>query len=441
MSSRLKDKVQKEFLQSLQYLGSWTLVALVSAPIAVVTVSLFLITITWVKAQLPVSSPMIILIAVIGAAVAALISRIDPRSRGEGIPSYIRGVRDDGGYLSFKASAVKLFSSFATLAAWGNGGLVGPLGRVVAGFTSNLIGLFRAETGGRSLRRTAAICGLASIVAALTGAPLGSGIFAVEIIQKRNMRYSDLFPAVLSASIAVFISRYFSYNQLFDLKVSDYSIELRILPALLVTALLAALGGRAFEMFYGKASRMMRRDRRKGVELRFIAAAAIAVGITWLANPNMLGTGRDYFHLLFQDPSVVSGRLGTGVPLAFAALLMILVRAVSVGLTVGSGQSAGFFGPLAQIGMLIGTFTAFLFGYAGNPGDLHILQAAGLAGLIASSLNVPLAAAIIVSEVFGPQLGFPAAIAAILGFQLNRHHTVYDVTLEEKYPGGRRGSP
>jgi len=28
--------------------------------------------------------------------------------------------------------------------------------------------------------------------------------------------------------------------------------------------------------------------------------------------------------------------------------------------------------------------------------------------------------------VFGPHLGFPAAIAAILGFQLNRHHTVYD---------------
>jgi len=33
---------------------------------------------------------------------------------------------------------------------------------------------------------------------------------------------------------------------------------------------------------------------------------------------------------------------------------------------------------------------------------------------------------VIVSEIFGPHLGFPAAIAAILGFQLNRHHTVYD---------------
>ena len=149
-------------------------------------------------------------------------------------------------------------------------------------------------------------------------------------------------------------------------------------------------------------------------------------------NPDMMGTGRDFLHRLFEDPSVVTGRLGNGIPLVFAALIMILVRSVSVGLTVGSGQSAGFFGPLAQIGMLIGTFTAILFGCSGNSGDLHILQAAGLAGLIASSLNVPLAAAIIVSEVFGSHLGFPAAIAAILGFQANRHHTVYDVILGEE---------
>ncbi|MCK5250557.1 MAG: hypothetical protein KAJ98_11365 [Spirochaetaceae bacterium] len=69
-----------------------------------------------------------------------MISRIEPRSRGEGIPSYIRGVRDDGGSLSFKASIVKLFSSFATLASRGNGGLVGPLGRSSQGLHQTLSG-------------------------------------------------------------------------------------------------------------------------------------------------------------------------------------------------------------------------------------------------------------------------------------------------------------
>ena len=103
-------------------------------------------------------------------------------------------------------------------------------------------------------------------------------------------------------------------------------------------------------------------------------------------------------------------------------------QAVRVGpLVFVSGQ-----GPLSpQTNQLIeGDFAAQTRQVFANVG--HILQAAGLAGLIASSLNVPLAAAIIVSEVFGSHLGFPAAIAAILGFQANRHHTVYDVTLGEE---------
>ena len=298
MGDGLTERNQREFLQSLRYLGSWILIALVSAPIGVVIVSLFQTAITWVKGHLLTASPLIILFAVIGAVIAAIISRIEPGSRGEGIPSYIRGVRDDGGYLSFKASIVKLFSSFATLATWGSGGLVGPLGRVVSGFTSTLIGLFKPDAGERSLRRTAAVCGLASVVAAITGAPIGSGFFAVEIVQKRNMRYSDLFPAVLSGSIAVFVSGFFTYDRFFELNASHAFLELRILPALLVTSLLAALGGRAFEMFYGGVSRLMKRDRQKGVELRFAVAAAVAVGLSWVVNPDMMGTGRDFLHRL-----------------------------------------------------------------------------------------------------------------------------------------------
>ncbi|MCK5737244.1 MAG: hypothetical protein KAH21_12240, partial [Spirochaetaceae bacterium] len=84
------------------------------------------------------------------------------------------------------------------------------------------------------------------------------------------------------------------------------------------------------------------------------------VGLIWLVNLEMLGTGKDFLQKLFDYPSIVSGNLGKSLPLALAALFMVLARSFSVGLTVGSGQSAGFFGPLAQIGMLLGTFTAIL---------------------------------------------------------------------------------
>ena len=424
----LNGRSDSNFLKSLGYLGSWVLIAIISALMGVLVVGSFLAGIKWVRGLMNISSgsPFVILFALGGSVLAALISRIAPGSRGEGIPSYIRGVRDHGGVIPFRESFVKLFSSFATLASWGNGGFVGPLGRVVSGFTSSLIGLFKPAAGERSYRRTAAICGVASVVGVITGAPVGSGIFAVEIIQKRNMSYGDLFPSVLASAFAVFISRYLSFSHFFEVNVVIAPIRPAILPALLVTSLLTALGGRGFELLYSGTTRLLKRDSPKGVELRFAGAAGVAVGITWLVNPMMLGSGGNLLQNLFDNPSVVSGKLTGILPLALAALLMVVVRSISVGITVGSGQSAGFFGPLAQIGMLLGTFTAILFGYADSPGNLHILQAAGLAGMLASALNVPLAAAVIVSEIFGPHLGFPAAIAAILGFQLNRHHTVYD---------------
>ena len=418
------------YLKSLRYMLQWMVIAVVSGLVGVLLVSGFSRTITLVQRFIPFHGRWIIPIAVLGAVVAASISRLDPASRGEGIPSYIRGLRDHGGDLNLKTTVVKLLSSFASLATWGNGGLVGPLGRVSAGISSNLFASFKPAIGDRSLRRTAAICGLSAVLASITGAPLGSGVFAVEVIQKRDMRYSELFPSVLSSSLVVLIGEFFPLGVRFQLKEMHAILEIRHLPALFVTVLLSALAGRLFELFYGRVSRFMRRDSGRAVELRFAAAALVSVGITWLVNPEMLGIGRGFLHALFESPEIAVGRLGPSIPLVMAVLLMILVRALAVGLTVGSGQSAGFFAPLAQLGMLIGTAVALAFGYNDNPGDIHILQAVGLAGLLASSQNVPLAAALMVSEVFGPHLGFPAALAAILGFQLNRQHTVYDLAPE-----------
>jgi len=417
------------FFRSLGYLGRWILIALLSAVVAVVVVNAVHLLITSLRRLVLSNAIPIPAAALVGALVAALISRIDPESRGEGLPSYIRGVRESGGDLSLRASLVKLGSAFATLSFWGSGGYVGPLGRIVAGISSRLTAIVRPEPGPRSSRRTAAVCGLAAATSVVLGAPIGGGFFAVEIIQKRDMRYSDLFPAVLAGSVALFLSRNLGFEPLFSFEGVTVVLGIRHVPALLTTALLAALAARGFEGAYAATTRWIRRDRHNLVELKFVAATAAALGLTWWIQPEMLGTGRIFMHDLYGGTAAV-GRADSALPLAVAAILAMLVRGLATVLTVGSGQSAGFFAPLALIGMLLGTAVATVFGVAGQGPDLCILQAAGFAGLIAGSLNVPLAAAIIVSEMFGPSLGFAAAFAAILGFQLNRHHTVYDVMFE-----------
>ena len=91
------------------------------------------------------------------------------------------------------------------------------------------------------------------------------------------------------------------------------------------------------------------------------------------------------------------------------------------------------------IGAAVGTFVGMLLGVAiSRISNVDCLSptyyayiAAGFAGMLASAMNVPLAAAIMAIEVFGLQYSFPAGFAAILGFQVTRHRTIYDYTLDE----------
>ena len=420
----------REFYTSLRYLGIWSLTALFAGAVGSAVVAGFhwgvlVLQEIFLSTGLPPLA-----FAVGGAALAGTLTRLDAGSRGEGIPSYIRGVKEEGGVLSPRITAVKAASAFATLASWGSGGYIGPLGRVVSGLTSTSVAMIAPAPGDRSLRRTAAICGLSATVAAVTGAPVGGGVFAVEIVQKRNMRYSDLFPAVLSGCVSVFLANGLFGGPIVNLTAEAVRMGGRHLPAVLLTVLLAGFGCRAFELFYEGVSKAFRRESGRAVEVRFAAAAALSVGLILAVNPAMLGTGGVFLREIFLDAAAAQGRLGPAVPTAVAVLLMMLVRASAVVLTVGSGQSAGFFAPLSQIGMLLGTFTAVLFGMHGNPGDLHVLQAVGFAGLVAGSLNVPVAAAIIVTETFGAPFGLVAALASVMVFQINRRHTVYDFEMD-----------
>lgn len=202
--------------------------------------------------------------------VGGIIYRIQPRSTGEGIPSYIRGVQFQNGFFSFSETFFKFMAALMTLAFYGNGGIVGPLGHATSGtmsfITKRINHLFRLFDEDDT--RTAAICGMA-----------------------------------------------------------------------------AALGA--------------------------------------------------IFHS-----------------------------------SIGSGMSAGFAGPTIIVGMLLGVAVSPMAGVATLSPTYYAFLAAGFAGMLSSAINVPLAAAVMATEFFGLQYSFPAGLAAILGFQVTRHITIYDYPAE-----------
>jgi len=409
------------------------LIAVISGIIGAFFVYAFQFILNFLQSFADPFSPKVILYAAAGALAASIISMAAVKSRGESIPSYIRGIRDNGGQFSIKNTVVTLFSSIATLGTWGNGGIVAPLGRVTAGFTSWLSSLVNPETGDNSFRRTAAIAGMAATVSSITGAPIASGIMAVEIIQKRDMRYSDLFPSILAASTSYIISTYLGIERIFNFEtVKHIHFNIGYIPVFLLTAVAAAAAGHGFEKFYSVLKKIVyNKYTKKAVVLRFTAATVISVSIFWFINPYFLGTGSSFQKMLFVSSDISLWHLSVSLPVSLTAAILIILRAFSVNITVASGQNVGFFAPLTQIGMLIGTMFAALFGFFGRPEYVQVLQAAGMSAMLASTMNIPLASAVLVSELFGMRFGLIAAFASILAFQLNRHHTIYDMILEE----------
>ncbi len=422
--------------QSLLYLTGWLLSAAVSGLAGVLLLQGFRFILDILDGFI-LSRPSVPLPAwpLLGALLAGgLIYRWEPRATGEGMPSYIEALQRNRGRFPLRVTLNKLLAALFTLSFWGSGGLVGPLGRVNAGLMSWATGLADHRSHRDEHIRTAAICGLAAVTGAVFHSPVGGGIFAVEIIQRANMRYRDLFPAILSSTSAVFFARLFRTEAVvaFAPPQGHPLLHGRIIPAVIAVTLCSGLLARAFIGSYAGISRLFGREQNRRILPKVLAGSLGAALIAALLHPGIFGTSQPLFQAIAgTDPAAFYGRLPSLLPLPAVILLLILAKGASSSLTIGSGLSAGFTGPSFLLGALLGAAGAALTGLPAGSSEYYTLVAAGCAGMLSSTMNVPIAAAIITIEVFGLWYSLPAGLAAVVGFQINRHNTIYDTILAE----------
>ena len=418
---------------SFTYLAKWTILAVFAGVIGTLVVHSFIYLLGLTRTLIAASGIPIWIWPAAGAAlVGGVVYRIQPHSAGEGIPSYIRGMRFDKGKLEFSETFYKFWAALLTIATFGNGGVVGPLGRVTSGIMSYIEGKINKLhiVFDKHDQRTAAICGLAAATGTIFHSSIGAGIFAVEVIQKKSMGYRDIFPAILSSASAVYVCKSIGWGSFYQFSAVDEFMDVRKIGWLLLLAILTGATGLFYTYLYGKVSRLFRR-KEGNVFLKVIAGSVLAFVIAWAVNPELLGTSSNIIGALFtNDISAVTGRLSSS-PVVPVIIVMIFFKILCNCLTVGSGMSAGFAGPTVIVGMLLGVAVSRISNVDCLSPTYYAYLAAGFSGMLASAMNVPLAAAVMAIEVFGLQYSFPSGFAAILGFQVTRHRTIYDYALDE----------
>jgi chloride channel protein, CIC family len=387
------------------------------------------------EAQVTALRPLVImLLPPVGALLSGLLCQLAPEARGGGGDATIHAFHHQGGVVRRRVIWVKALASILTLGTGGSGGREGPTMQIGAALGSTVgLGL---RVGSRE-RRILMLAGVAAGMAAVFRTPLGAALLAAEVIYRDDFEAEALVPAILASVIAysIVISMY-GESTLFA-RAPRYYFVPRHLPLYALLAVVIAFVASTFLA-------ALRAVQRLTAKLPVAVWARPAVGglaLGLFAVPLILLVGTRY-----GTPGHALGILGGGYGAAQVAItgaawlpagwrgaefLLFLgaAKLVATSFTIGTGGSAGDFGPSLVLGGLFGG----AFGLAArvllhdpsiDPGAFALVGMGTFYGGIA---HVPVSSLIMVSELAGSyDLLVPLMLAEAIAFVALRRRFLYD---------------
>ncbi len=327
-----------------------------------------------------------------------LVYSLAPEAEGHGTDAAVKAFHKKKGIIRFRVVPVKILASAITIGSGGSAGREGPAALFSAGF-----GSIYATITHRSAKekRLLVLIGMAAGLSAVFRSPIGTAIFAVEVLySEMEFEGEALVYTMLGSVIAYTINALFvGWKPLFEVPASlsiNHAIDY-IWYALL--GLSSGIIGALVPTFFYKT-----RDLFKKIHLPphvKPAVGALGVGIIALAFPQVLGGGYGWM----QD--AINGSLALHL-----LIILLFAKMAAFALTVSSGGSGGVFAPTLFLGAMLGGLLAKIFNQP--PAAFAVI---GMAAVFGSTARVPIATLLMVIEMTqGYKLLAPAALAVMLGF-------------------------
>jgi len=282
------------------------------------------------------------------------------------------------------------------------GGALGPEAPLVQ--TTGTVGSGAARRAGldAGATRIVTLAGMASGFTVLFGAPLGSAVFALEILHRRGLEYYEaLMPAVLGSVAGYAVHLVASGAGLAP--VWDLPEAGPLGPADLGWALACGVVGAGVAAAFVAVHRLLRAASERLPPGGRPLAGGVALGLLAAVSPYALTFGEA------QLGRVTSTRLALGA-LGLAAAAKLLGSTVSL----ATGWKGGFIIPLFFVGAALGRAGHLLV-----PGADEAVLVAGL--MVACAVGVtktPIGSVLVVTEMAGLTLLPPVLVASVVTLAL-----------------------
>ncbi len=319
-----------------------------------------------------------------------LVYTFAPEAEGHGTDAAVRAFHRTGGYIRTIVIPLKIIASAITIGTGGSAGREGPTALFSAG-----VGSIYAKFSGASIkeRRLYVLIGMASGLSAIFRAPVGTSIFAIEVLYSDIEFESGALFYTLLGSIVAYIATGFivGWDSIFKV---PYNLQVNSASTFLylsVLGLFSGFVGVILPNFFYYTRDMFHKIK---IPPHFKPAlGALMVGIIALELPQVLGGGYGWI----QD--AIDGKM------AISLLSMLLVgKMLAFTFTVSSGGSGGVFAPTLFLGAVLGAIFAHIFHQSSA-----VFAVIGMASVFGSAARAPLATIMMVMEMTG---GYNLLVAA-----------------------------
>ena len=349
-----------------------------------------------------------------GLLVGLITTRFSPESEGHGTDAVIDAYHYKSGNIRARVPLVKAVASSITIGSGGSGGTEGPAGQIAAGLGSVIGKLFKLN---EDERRIAVAAGLGAGIGSIFKVPLGGAVFSAEVFYRRDFEVRALIPGLVASVTGYTVFGFvFGWDRLFSIPLDlvKYTHPASLILYATVGLVSAAVSVVYVKTFYAISDYFSKIRIPKYVKP---AIGGVLVGMIGIVFPQVLGTSYGWLQLAIDKDYALMPIYILGAVIVFKIL--------ATSLTIGTGGSAGVFGPSMVIGGLVGAFIGTGFHLLGlfTWIDVSSVIIVAMVSFFGATAKTPISSIIMGSELTGGYaLLAPMMLATFIAYIMSGQH-------------------
>jgi len=342
---------------------------------------------------------------------------------GKGIANILYAIAKKSSMLPKDQTYSHIISSALTVGFGGSAGLESPIVTTGAAIGSNFGRTYKLSYKERTLLLA---CGAAAGIAGAFNTPIAGVLFALEVLLV-EANISAFIPILIAAASGALCSKVILQEDVLLQFTLRTPFDYRNVPFYMILGLLCGLCSYYYSRLFMATEQYFKRFEQR--KLLKVIVGGIGLFVLILFVPPLQGEG--YINIKFlsnlQADTIFQNALlpfhSFSKPLVYVLVfLVILLKPIAAGITVGSGGNGGNFAPSLFMGAFVGFFFSSLItdlGITALPISNFTLVA--MAGILSGIFHAPLTGIFLIAEITGGyELIIPLMMVSALSYAVSK---------------------